>query len=183
MSYHRGSVIIVSSPPRGLFREGTIKAGETPSPGTIMQISASAGLGGDNNWTYEVYNADADGGRPKGPLFILREDPAHSTWDLNTTSIPGTTTEWIYSAYAAGDHCFVYTPMPGEEFNLLIKDVSGTGAEDAHSAGDMLIPDDGTGTLVISTGSDETEPFMLLSAVAITGIAGNILAHVIYTGY
>jgi len=70
-----GTEIIVSSPPRGLFREGLIKTGETPKPGTVLQIDASAGLAsGTNNWTYEIYNADADGGRPKGPLFILLID-------------------------------------------------------------------------------------------------------------
>src|SRR3990172_5940537 len=99
MSYHRGSEIIVSSPPRGLFREGAIKTGETPYPGQIVQIDASEGLAtGSNNWIYELYNADADGGRPKGPLFILLPAPGMNTWGLNTTAFAATTTEWIYSA-------------------------------------------------------------------------------------
>lgn len=184
MAFHRGSEIVVSSPPRGLFREGTIKTGETPRPGQILQIDASAGLAtGTNEWTYEIYSRDADSDRPQGPLFILLPDPAKNTWGLNTTAFASTTTEYIYSAYAAGDHCFVYTPMPGEEFNLLLKDVSGTAdAGDNYAAGDLLIIDSGTGKLIETTGTPETEPFMLVDTI--TGeMAGDILAHVIYTGY
>jgi len=161
-----GTEIIVSSPPRGLFREGLIKTGETPKPGTVLQIDASAGLAsGTNNWTYEIYNADADGGRPKGPLFILLPDRLQGKLETD--------------AYAAGDHCFVYTPAAGEEFNMLLKDVAGTG--DDHALGEMLIIDDTTGKLIATTGSPESEPFMLIEAV--TDPVADTLAHVIFTGY
>jgi hypothetical protein len=145
-----------------------------------MQIDISEGLdSGSNNWDYEAYNADADGGHPKGPLFVLLPDPQDATWTLNTTAYEGTTTEYIYGAYAAGDHCFVYTPMPGEEFNLLLANESGTAD---IAAGTMLMIDDGTGTLNATAGTPETEPFMLL--VDVDGdLAGVVLAHVIYTGY
>jgi hypothetical protein len=145
----------------------------------IMQIDVSAGLStGTNNFTYEIFNADADGARPIGPLFILLPAPGINTWGLNTSYDADTTTEYYYSAYAASSHCFVYTPVAGEEFNLL---VNSAGTADL-SAGQMLIVDDTSGTLLATTGSPETEPFMLVSAV-VGDLGTDVLAHVIYTGY
>ena len=161
----KGTEIIVTANPRGLFREGTIAAGETPKPGTIVQIQTSAGIGNDGNFTYEIYNADADGARPKGPLFILLPD--RLSGKLET------------AAYAAGEHGFVYTPMPGEEFNCIVGDVAGTG--DDHAFGEILIIDDTTGELVATTGTPETECFMCLETI--TDPTADTLTHVIYTGY
>jgi len=161
----KGNNIIISEVERGTRSEGTLKSGITPKPGTILQIDASAGTGDDGRFTFELFDADADGGRPKGPLYVLLEDKARGR---NQTT-----------AYADGDRCFVYCPAPGEELNLLIADVAGTG--DDHSAGEMLIIDDTTGKLIATTGTPETEPFMLLEAI--TDPTSDTLAHCIYTGY
>lgn len=161
----RGNGIIVSSMPRGVFLEGTIAAGETPKPGTVVQIQDSAGMDASGNFTYEIYNADADGGRPKGPIFILLPDDLQGR--LAT------------EAYAAGEHCFVYCPIAGEEYNMLIQNLSGTA--DDHAFGEMLIIDDSTGLLIATTGSPETEPFKLLEAI--TDPTADTLALVMYTGY
>jgi len=160
----RGTEIIVSANPRGVFAEGTLTA-ITPKPGTIMQIDISAGLDGTGRFTYEIYNADADGGRPKGPLFILLPDRLQGKLETD--------------AYTSAGHCFLYTPVAGEEFNMLLIDIAGTG--DDHTAGEMLIVDDTTGKLIATTGTPETEPFMLLETV--TDPVADTLAHVIYTGY
>lgn len=161
----KGNKIVVASNPKGIFSEGTLKTGITPKPGTILQIDASAGIDNNGNFTFELFDADADGGRPKGPLYVLLPD--ESQGKLAT------------EAYADSDRCFLYTPLPGEELNLLVADVAGTG--DDHALGEMLIVDDGTGKLNATTGTPETEPFMLLEAI--TDPTADTLAHVIYTGY
>ena len=160
MSY--GNVIIIASNPRGVFLEGKIAAAQTPKPGTIMQIQASAGLDGNQRYTFEMYNRAADGNNTQGPLCVLLDDPR-----FNPTT-----------AYAAGDACRVYVPVAGEELNCLIGDVAGTG--DDHAFGDILMVDDGTGELIATTGTPESEPFMLMEVI--TDPTADTLARVIYSG-
>lgn len=159
----RGNGIIVSSEPRGVFKEGTLTGALTP--GIICQVDVSEGLDNNGNFTYEPFNSSADGVRPIGPFLILLHDNLRG--NLSTT------------AYASGDHGFLYVPVAGEEFNCIIGDVSGTG--DDHAFGEVLIVDDGTGELIATTGTPECEPFMLLEAI--TDPTADTLAHVIYSGY
>lgn len=159
----RGNEIIVSSEPRGRRVEGIIGAGITPKPGTVMQLDISEDLqGGRHVW--ELYNADADGGRPKGPFIILLED-----------HLQGKT---YADAYAAGERCFGYIPGAGDELNLRLADIAGTG--DDHTKGEMLIVDDTTGLFIATTGSPETEVAMLLETV--TDPTAETLAWCVWTG-
>lgn len=159
----RGTEIIVSAEPKGHFVEGVIGAGLAPLPGTIMQIQfATALVGGKHTW--ELYNADADGGRPKGPMIVLLPDRLQGR--LHTT------------AYAAAERAFGYIPLPGDELNLLIANVSGTAT---IAAGTTLIVQDTTGEMIATTGSPETEPAMLLEALV--DIAADQLGWCIWTGY
>lgn len=160
----RGSEIIVSANPRGVFTEGTLTA-ITPKPGTVMQIDASAGLDGSKRHDFEIFNADLDGGRPKGPLFILLPD-------VNRGKLATV-------AYASADHCFLYTPVAGEELNMIVKNLAGTA--DDHLLGEMLMIEDTTGLLLVTVGSAEIEPFTLLEAI--TDPTADTLAHVMFTGY
>jgi len=160
----RGKCIIVSANPRGVFMEGVIGAGLTPKPGTIMQIQPATALVGGRH-TFEIYNADADGGRPKGPFYVLLEDKLQGR-DFET-------------AYAAGDRGFFYSPLPGEELNLLKGDVAGTG--DDFTKGDMLIVDDTTGKVIATTGSPETEVAQVLETV--TDPTADQLVWCIWTGF
>lgn len=160
----RGSEIIVSANPRGVFSEGTLATGITPVPGTIMQIDVSAGIDANGRFTYELFAA-TDGLRPVGPLYILLPD-------VNRGKL-------ATEAYADSDHCFLYTPIAAEEFNCLISNLAGTA--DDHAIGEMLIVDSGTGELIATTGTVEVEPFMLLETI--TDPTADTLAHVIYTGY
>lgn len=140
--------IMVSAEPRGQFVEGVIGAGITPKPGTIMQYDISETLQG-GRFVWELYNADADGGRPKGPYIVLLEDHLQGkTYD---------------DAYAAGERCFGYIPVAGDELNLRLLDVAGTG--DDHTKGEILIVDDTTGKLIATTGSPEDEVAMLLETI------------------
>lgn len=160
----RGSCILISPCEKGHRVEGIIGASITPKPGTAMQLQpATALVGGRHTW--ELYNADDDGGRPKGPIIILLED-----------SYRGKT---VSDAYAAGDRAFGYIPVPGDELNLLLGDVTGTG--DDHTKGEILIIDDGTGEFIATTGSPETEVAILLETV--TDPTADTLAWCQWTGY
>lgn len=159
----RGNRILIT-PDRAFCVEGIIAAGETPKPGTVVQIQAATALQGGRH-TWEIYNADADGGRPKGPYIILRED-----------ILQGKTTS---DAYAAGERCFGFIPLPGCEFNGLLLNLAGTA--DDHPLGEILIVDDTTGKFIVTTGSPETEPAILLEAV--TDPTADTLAWMQWTGY
>ena len=160
----KGNEIMVSSEPRGRFVEGIIGSGLTPKPGTIMQIDYTVALKG-GRWTWKLYDRAADGDRPKGPLIILLE-----------SHLKGGT---YADAYAAGDRAFGFIPLDGDEFNMLIGDVAGTG--DDHSIGEILMVDDGTGKLVATTGTPQSEPFTLQEG-PITDPTADTLAWVVYTG-
>lgn len=156
--------ILLNTEPKGRFIEGIVASGQTPKPGQVVQIDPSQALVG-GLFTLKLYDADADGGRPKGPFIVLLED-----------SLQGKT---VSDAYAAGDRCQGYVPLPGDELNLLLGDVAGTA--DDHAAGEILIVDDTTGKLVATTGSPETEVAMLLEAV--TDPTSDTLAWCVWTGY
>lgn len=165
----RGTEIIVSADPRGHFVEGVIAAGEAPKPGQIVQIQPATDLVGGRH-TWEIYNADADGGRPKGPFIVLLPDRLQGRTET--------------AAYAAGERAFGYVPLPGDELNLLLADVTagtGTGATADHTKGEMLIVDDTTGKMIATTGSPETEVAMLLETV--NDVIADQLVWVIWTGY
>lgn len=159
----RGACIVVSPDPKGHWVEGIIKTGETPKPGTIYQIDYSVALQhGRHTWT--VYNADADGGRPKSPIIVLCENGRGGTTD---------------TAYAAGEQARGYIPLPGDELNLLVLNISGTG--DDHALGEVLIIDDTTGKMIATTGSPENEVAVLKEAI--TDPTADTLAWCDWTGY
>lgn len=162
----RGTNIIVSAPtsPRGVFLEGKIAAAETPKPGTHLQFDASVALVGGRQ-TYKIYDRAADGDRPFGPLLILLPDYLQGR--LHST------------AYAAGERCQVYVPNAGEEFNLLLTTVAGTA--DDHTKNTLMIIDDGVGTLIDTTGSPQSTPYLLLEDI--TDPVGDVWAWCIYSGY
>lgn len=144
--------------------EGIIATGETPSPGTILQIDPSVALQQERH-TWKIYNRDADGDRPQGPHIVLRED-----WLQGKD---------VDDAYVAGTRAFGGIPLPGCELNVLFKNVSGT-ADDV-ALGDLLIVDDTTGKLIVTTGTVESEPFMALEAL--TDPTADTLIWVVATGY
>jgi hypothetical protein len=162
----QGNGIIVSDRPRGVFMEGYIN--DTSKPGTVVMIDVSEGLGNDGRPDWEAYDAAYDAQRKM--IAILLE---------NELSGDDATT-----AYVTGERCFVYVPVAGEEFNMLVLNLSGTA--DDHAFGDIFTIDDGTGKLIappLVSGTSETEfePFQLLEVI--TDPVADTLAHVIYTGY
>jgi hypothetical protein len=155
-----GNEIVVSSNPKGVFLEGTVSG--TPKPGTVMQVSAGVEpVGGRHQW--EVYNADADGDQ----RIIAVLDIDHLQGKLST------------DAYVTGSRCFLYVPAAGEELNMLLANIAGT--SDSFAIGDLLIVDDGTGKLIATTGTPESEPFVVMETVA--ALSADSLEHVMYTGH
>lgn len=160
----RGSTIIQSPIDRHRMVEGIIAAGETPKPGQVVQIQSATALQGGRH-TWEIYNADADGGRPKGPFIVLVED--------------GYQGKTVDDAYAAGTRAFGFVPKAGDEFNGLLLNIAGTA--DDHTKGEVLIVDDTTGKFIATTGSPETEVAQLLETV--TDPTADTLAWMVWTGY
>lgn len=128
--------------------EGIIAAGETPKPGQIVQKQSATALVGGRH-TLEIYNADADGGNPKGPYYLLIENKYIG--------------QTVSDAYAAGERCFAVVPRHGDEYNLLLLNIAGTG--DDHTKGEILIIDDTTGKFIATTGTPEQEVAQLLETV------------------
>lgn len=156
----KGSTIIATSNPKGTFLEGYVSG--TPKPGTCMQIKAATAEKG-GRFTYEVYNADADGNQRE--VLVLLEDELRG--------------KLAADAYADGDHCMLYSPAPGEELNMLVADIAGTA--DDHTIGQILIIDDGTGKLIATTGTPESEPFVCLETA--TDPTADALLLCRYTGH
>ena len=63
---------------------------------------------------------------------------------------------------------------------MLVQVQSGTG--DTFNIGDLMMVDDGTGKLLASSGSPESEPFIMLETEA-TALTEDELKHVYFTGY
>lgn len=140
--------IVLTAEPKGNFLEGLVITGETPKPGTLMQIVPTTALVGGRH-TWRAYTEGTDGNRPIGPLAVLCEDVNQG--------------KTITDAYAAGDRCRLYCPLPGDELNLLFMNVAGT-ADDV-AAGVRMIPDSGTGKVIPTTGTVEVEPAVSLEAI------------------
>ena len=156
----KGNKIIVSPVPKGVFKEGIVSG--TPLPGTVMQISAATEPI-EGRYTWEVYDAGADG--DQRIIAVLLED-----------ELQGKTAT---DAYVTGTYCRLYIPCAGEELNMIRQDVTGTG--DDVAIGDLFIVDDGTGELIATTGSPESEPFVALETL--TDPTTEALIHVMFTGY
>lgn len=162
----RGSRTIVTADPKGQFEEGYVGAGNTFYPGMIVQVDASVALKGGRH-TYVAYNRDADGNMPLGPYWVV-------TGELHLfLGKPQT------NPYAAGDRVSLYSPRAGEELNLLLANLAGTG--DDHALGEILMVDDGTGKLIATTGTPESECAVLLEAV--TDPTADTLAWCRWTGH
>ena len=165
----KGVRIIVTSQPRGVYEDIVVTG--TPTPGTCMEITpATEPIAGVFN--YSVYGTTAassgqyvaaDG--DKKAIAILLEDDAQAK---------------IYSdAYVTGTRGRVYYPVMGEQFNMLLEDVSGTG--DTFVIGEELMVDNGTGKLLTADDNAEAHPFTLLETVA-TAPTGDHYRHCRFNG-
>lgn len=161
-----GNEIVVNANPKGTFIEGIISG--TPKPGVVMQIKAATEpVGGRLTW--EVYDRS---GTAKDGLNTLIAC-------LRADDLRGKT---VSDAYVSGERCFLYCPIPGEEMNMIIADISGTA--DDYAIGDLLQVIDGSGKLedaVTGTAFNYAQPFVLCETI--TDPAADYLAHTMFTGY
>lgn len=141
----RGQIIVISSQPQGKFMDVVVSG--TPKPGTCMEIVTSFHTG--NRHQVRAYQPGTDGRR--GPVIVLLE---RDVLGQNITD-----------AYADGSWGRAYAPIAGEELNMLVKDVSGTGTNDEFADGERAMIDSGTGKLVRTAGTPESEPFIALGAL------------------
>ena len=158
----KGSVILLASNPRGLFKEGIVYG--TPYPGTLMTIKAATEPDGGGAFTWEPFNAGANGHQQ---LVAVLLEPFHGAS--------------YATAYGTGERCRVYCPAAGEELNMLVS-AAGTGTGDAIAIGGLLIAVNSTGLLIATTGTVESEPFIAMETVADV-VAGGTLVHCMYTGH
>ena len=157
----KGNSIIVSAQPRGVFDEGYVSG--TPKPGTIMERTPGTAEDGTGRFEYRVFQPGTDGERRT--IYVLLEDRLQG--------------KLATEAYVTGDRCRVYCPAMGEDLNVLKGDVAGTG--DDFTVGQMLIVDTGTGKVIGTTGSPESEPFQCNEAI--TDPTTDQLVWVTYTGH
>lgn len=154
----KGNRIIITAHPRGVYEEIIVVG--TPKPGVVMnKVGATTAIGG--RYSYEPAGTTAASGS-KGmsadgdriPINVLLSSADH------VACPPGRDAT---TAYVTGDRGAIYWPANGEELNMLYQNASGTA--DDLTVGDKLIVDDGTGKLLVSTGSPEDEPFESCEAV------------------
>lgn len=155
----RGNKVLISAHPQGKFMEGVVSG--TPKPGVVMSLSTPFYQGGWHLW---VPFAPSSGHR-RIIAVLLEDELQGKTYD---------------DAYVTLTRCFLYVPQAGDELNMWIADVAGTGADNTHAAGEQLMVQTATGKLIAES-SPESEPFTLLAATTTT--TADLLAPVIYTGY
>ena len=146
----RGSRVVITSPPMGTFREFIVKTGQTFYPGMVVEIDAAVTLVSGRH-TARIFGQGADGEQPSGAHWVVTEMLQGMTGGVMSQSI------------AAGERVMCYAPMPGDELNLLIANISGTA--DDHAKGEKLIVDTGTGKLIATTGTPEREVAVLLETI------------------
>lgn len=158
----RGSTILLDVPGKGKHFEGYIGTGLTVYPGIVVQLQGATALR-EGRHTWELYAPGSDGVRL--PVVVVLDQPLQGR---------------LYSvAYTAGEIAKLYVPAAGDELNMLLQNQSGTG--DHYSAGEVFIVDNGTGKLIVTASTPESEPFMLMEAVA--AMSADTWAWCMYTGY
>lgn len=137
--------IILSPDPRGRFVEGYLYTGNTPKPGTCLQLQGTAHATGKPY--LQVATPGADGANCEQMILLN---------DYNQS-------KGVDDAFAAGDWVQCYIPVSGEELRIRFGNAAGT-ADDV-AIGGLVIVDTGTGKYIPTTGSPEQEPFVALEAI------------------
>lgn len=153
------NTIVATNNPRGRI-EPCIVSG-TPKPGVVMQlVAATEPVNGV--FTYRVYTG-TDGNRTT--IAVLMEDHLQG--------------KGITDAFVTGTLGELYFPQAGDYLLMQLQDVAGTG--DTRAIADKYIVDSTTGQLLVTTGSPQSEPFVLLETFAAP--TADVWGLVMYTGY
>lgn len=162
----RGNEIIVTADPKGQFDEMIVKSGQTFYPGMIVIKDFSVALVGGRH-TAKIYDSGTDGLMPAGAFWVV------------TNLIAALFGKLVSDSIAAGERFMGYSPRAGEELNLLLIDVTGTG--DDHTVGEKLVVDDASSKLIAFTGTPNTVVAALKETV--TDPTADTLAWCEWTGY
>lgn len=151
----------------GMREEGTLSNGATALPGVVLELKPTTHFT-NGRGSYRVYQPGTSGNRKI--IFVLDVNPYNG--------------QVATQAYNDGDHVFLYCPLMGEDLNMLVKGVAGTGPSTIHNIGDLLIVETGSGKLIASTGSEQADPFQVQDdAAAGTILNADTLMWVKFTGY
>lgn len=139
----KGSKILLNADAQGMRAEGIISG--TPYPGMLMETTTAALVGGRQ--TFQASSATAGA---KGPRILLLEDFGMGK---------------LYNdAYVSGSRGFLYWLQAGDEANVLLKDVVGTG--DTVTVGQLFgVTNDGK---LIRNSSYTSCPFQSMEALSAT---------------
>lgn len=138
----KGTEIIVSSDPKGVFGECIISG--TPKPGVLMEMTTAALISGRPTMQVAQRASGA-----KGPVCILLPDRLQG--QLHST------------AYVTGARGFVYWPVAGEDLNLLLGDVAGTGCVEDTAVADLFGVETLTGK-ILANSAFGSAPFQAMEA-------------------
>ena len=112
------SQIIASADPKGHFSEGTLIAGITPVPGTLLEQDQTGPVDHNGRKPLKLWAGGAE-------AIVLLENYGLGKGKTD--------------AYAASSHCFLYHPVPGDEIELVCKDTEvGNGAPLALNSGGFV---------------------------------------------
>lgn len=156
----RGNTIIVSSNPQGKFDEGTASGSILPGS-HVEPVPATA----DTNGRFTYRNVTRGNGA-KGPIIIALDD------DLQG--------KLVTDAIVSGTRMRLYTPLAGEELNLVLSESSGTGTVNETAIGDKLAVQMTSGQLMAG-GALVSTPYTLLERVSLDTLV-DTLHHVRYDG-
>lgn len=166
-----GNQVCCSVMPQGRFRY--FVGDGTPTPGCVLQFKAAVEpVAGQ--FQCEVYNRSFSGDFPQGPLLVCLEDELQGKVRTD--------------AYADGDQVKTIVPLAGEEYNMLVANLtgSGSGTLDDVAIGGLWVPEDGTGKLIDAASfggslAPVIKPFMSMETLA--SLAADAHVWMIYTGY
>lgn len=160
-------IVIRGTEVNGIREEGTLANGGTALPGVIMELKPSTAFT-NGRGSYRVYQPGTSGNRKI--MFVLNTNPLNG--------------QVATQAYNDGDHIYLYVPQAGDDLNLLVKGVAGTGATTIHNIGDLMIVENASGKLISTTGSEQSDPFQVQGDPAAgTSINADTLVWVKATGY
>lgn len=158
----RGNSIILSSNPKGQFVEGTIdSAVSTAKPGHAVQIKAATEFVGGRPF-FQLAAPGTDG-----------EDIVHMI--LIEDNLQGFT---MTSTFAAGTRARAYVPIAGEEMNIRVGEVAGTG--NTFAIGDQFMINASGGYYIPATGSPPQSVAFVCMETEVQ-VAGQSLIHCVKT--
>ncbi len=146
----RGSTILLNgNEPNGRFLEGT--ASGTLIPGAFAEVVPATEFINGRPVFRSVQTGSNGDRRPK--YLILEDDLQGVVPDIAGANV-----------IASGARVRLYELLPGDEFNGLAKNISGT--SDSFAIGQKLMIEGASGKLIAGTGATVDQPFEVQETVA-----------------